>query len=240
MKSIKEIRKICQPSSVLDDESFWSKFFLRHISIYFTKLFLYLPTTANQISLLMILMGITGGFFLALGGYINGLICALFLQLFLTFDCVDGEIARYKDQSSLKGKYLDLIANDIVHASIFLGLTIGMFNSNYKIFNIFLSYNNLIFIFGISAVIFPFLHKIAVFYEKEICGESIILSEVVLKNKKSKRLKSFLNALIFPTSIINITSVCAVFNLLPFMLFGYGIIFPFLFIISINMRYKRM
>lgn len=237
MKSISEIREISQPSSSIDKENPWKKYFLRRMSIYLTMLCIYLPVTSNQISLLMIFIGIIGGFFFGIGGYINNLIGIIFIQLFMLFDCVDGEVARYKRQSSIKGEYLDLLANDIIHVSIFLGLTVGIFN-NYKLYNILLSHS--IIIFGLSATIFPLLYKISIFYVKEIHGEFIILSNIVLQNKKDKKLKSFLISLIYPDNVINTVCVFAIINLLPFVLIGYGIIFLLLFVLSTIIRFKNL
>lgn len=239
MESISELRKICQ-EPVITVNSWYTRYFTRRVSIYFTKVFLHLPINANQISLLMILMGIIGGVFLALGGYVNGLIGMLFLQLFLIFDCVDGEVARYKNQPSLKGKYLDSIANDIVHVFMFSCLTIGMLNSNYKVPTPFLSHDNVIIVCGLSAITSPLLYKIAVYYVKEIRGEFILLSDSVLKNEKCAPLKSFLRSILHPINVINTTSMCAVFNLLPFVLIGYGIIFPSSCVLSLILRSRNL
>lgn len=239
MESIKELRKICQ-KPVVAENGWYVRFFVRKVSIHFTWIFLNTPISANQISLLMILMGVAGGFFFALGGYTNGQIGVLFLQLFLVLDCVDGEVARYKNQSSLKGKYLDLIANDIVHVAMFSGLTMGMLNSNYKVPTTFLLHDNLILVCGLSTIISPLLYKIAVYYANEVCGKFIVLSDSLLTNKKGVPLKSFLRGVLYPTSIINITTIGAIFNLLPFVLIGYGIILPLWWILSTIFRFKTI
>lgn len=233
MEPIRELRKICQSGK---HRSLYMAMFIRKFSIYFTWFLLHMPISANQISLLMILMGIIGGVFLALGGYVNGLTGMLFLQFFLVFDCVDGEVARYKNQSSLKGKYLDLIANDITHVSMFLGLTIGMLDSNYKVFNILLSHNHVILVFGLSAMIFPLLSKVAFYYAKEVRDDFVVLWKGAEKNVIARAV----GFSIFPVNLIVIMTTCAIFNLLHFALISYGVIFPLCWIILLIMRFKKL
>ncbi|PKL49856.1 MAG: hypothetical protein CVV39_02195 [Planctomycetes bacterium HGW-Planctomycetes-1] len=235
MQSIEEIRKVCQ-EPVIAENGWYIRNFVRRVSIYFTMFFLCTPVSANRITLLAIFMGIIAGGFLSIGGYANGLIGVLFLQLFLIFDCADGEIARYKNQGSLRGKYLDLIANDIVLVAIFLGLSIRMLNSNYRVPITFLSHNNVIFVFGLSAIVSHLLYKLSVYYAQEISGKSVVLTDLFLTGKKNMPLKSFLQALPHLVSIINITTIGAIFNLLPYVLIGYGIILPLWWIVSTILR----
>jgi len=123
---------------------------------------------------------------------------------------------------------------------MFSGLTIGMLNSNYKVPTTFLSHDNVILVCGLSAIISPLLYKIAVYYASEVCGKFTVLSDSLLTNKKGVPLKSFLRAVLYPTSIINIATIGAVFNLLPFVLIGYGIILSLWWILSIIFRFKTI
>jgi hypothetical protein len=68
----------------------------------------------------------------------------IMLQLWYIFDCVDGEIARYRKSSTIAGLYFDRISHAIVHPYIFVCVTIGIF---LKMQNI------LFFFFGFSASI---------------------------------------------------------------------------------------
>ena len=85
MKSIKELRNICQ-KPVVAGNHWYLRYVIRIISIYFTKLFLHTPIGPNQISLLMIFIGVAGGVFFALGTYISGLIGVICLKSFLIVD----------------------------------------------------------------------------------------------------------------------------------------------------------
>jgi len=237
MESIKELRNICQ-KPVVAENGWYVRFFVRKVSIHFTWIFLNTPITANQISFLMILLGTIGGFSFILRGYTGALIGTILLQLYLILDCADGEVARYKSQCSLKGKYLDYIANDIVHVALFAGLTIRTLNSSCEAFNTFSSHDSVIAVCGVSAITFPLLYKIVVYYVKEIRGEFILLSDSALKNEKCAPLKSFLRSILHPINVINIACICALLDLLPFILIGYGVIFPLSWILSIIFRFK--
>jgi len=149
IESIKELRKICQKKEQLYDrkgkenkskpvqEYFYDRF-LRLVSIYITKLFLYTKITANQVSVLSMLVGIIAGVFFSFREPIYWIYAFLLIQLFHFLDAVDGEIARYRKEASPIGKYFDLMAHGVVIASIFIGITFGVYKSINNIFVFFL------------------------------------------------------------------------------------------------------
>ncbi|MBU1621985.1 MAG: hypothetical protein KJ597_00255, partial [Nanoarchaeota archaeon] len=72
VESIKELRKICQKRSYLYDkkreentskpvEEYFYDQFLRLVSIYITKLFLYTSITSNQVTIISMIVGIFAG-----------------------------------------------------------------------------------------------------------------------------------------------------------------------------------
>lgn len=67
----------------------------------------------------MIVIGVAGSAALLLGGLIGPILCAIAIQLYLLVDCIDGEIARWKQTSSPRGAYLDRLGHYIVEASVF-------------------------------------------------------------------------------------------------------------------------
>ncbi len=126
--SIKELRTICQtPESSLHDSPICAILF-RKISIYITRLLLYTPISANQVTIAMFIAGIACGTFFILGsqGYlIAGFVC-FFLMAVL--DTVDGEIARARGQGSLRGVYLDRLSHIVTYPYILIGAGIGIYN----------------------------------------------------------------------------------------------------------------
>jgi len=188
----------------------------------------------------MIIVGIIGGIFLGLGGYGNRLVGVICLQLFILFDCVDGEIARYRKQTSIKGAYLDLVANDISHISIFIGLTIGLLKYPDIFFRILGMHKEAIVILGIGCVIFPLLNRTAIAYLSEAGAKPADLSKVVLKDKKAKSLKSCLLFLHEPIHVINVIAVAALLDVSSLALIGYGIFFPLWWFVSVIVRFRKI
>jgi len=127
LPSIKELKATIQPDP--KKETVWyAKYIIRKISIYFTWILLHTPLTANQATLIQMVLGIAGAVLLAFGGYQWSLLALLLIQLGYVFDCVDGEIARYRKKSSVNGIFLDSLNHSIVIPFIFLGLVIFSYN----------------------------------------------------------------------------------------------------------------
>ncbi|MEA3323713.1 MAG: CDP-alcohol phosphatidyltransferase family protein [Euryarchaeota archaeon] len=106
IESIKELKKICQNSKA-ETMDWYSKIFYRNISVYLTKLLLHTSITANHVTLFTIVLGLAAGILFSFGTYSYILAGALLLQLWLIFDCVDGEIARYRGTAGICGKYIE-------------------------------------------------------------------------------------------------------------------------------------
>lgn len=227
--TIKEIRDKYNYSS---SDTWYARIVCRKFSVYFSWVFARFPITPNQISLLMILSGIIGGIFLTMQSYLNGLIGVLFLQLFLVLDCVDGEVARIKKRFSSKGKFLDLLANDIIFVSIFAGLT----------FRVFLLFENFIVIIaGFCAIVFFLLSKLFPFYAKE-ADEKLTgryLSPVIFNTKLKLIVFQIIKNFTFPPTIIVIITVGAIFNVFQYILYFYGIFFIFYYFVSLILRLKK-
>ena len=103
------------------DKSRYAKL-LRPVSIHLTWLLVRTPITANQVTVLQCLVGLIGAVLLGYGKFVLG---AMFLQFGYILDLCDGEVARWKKQSSKAGNYLDLIGHRIVTPAMFFGLGIG-------------------------------------------------------------------------------------------------------------------
>jgi len=168
VESIGELRKICQgadPSNRKFPMVLWRK-----VSIYFTKLFLYTSITANQVTILGALIGVIGGTMLAFGNWYT-FTGALLLHLHLIFDCVDGEVARYRKGESLTGAYVELLCHHIVNPLVFMGFS-------FNVYNVF--QDPKVFIFGFSAILSRMLMSIA-----GRCKVQAVFSEYVRAHSRS-------------------------------------------------------
>lgn len=216
------------------------------MSIYITKLFLYTPITANQVTVLWCIVGITAGILFSFGNYWHSIIGGLLVQLLLVLDRTDGEISRYRGTSSLKGEYLDRLCHNISYPCMFTGITFGVYVNYHSIWA---------FIFGFSATIFFLLLWLLEFEKIDIinkAGKDIKKEEeciaTVTKQKEGENIESCLlkrisSKIIDPTGVEEIMAVIligAIFNCLRIVLAIYGILMPCKWLVQVyfNFKYK--
>ena len=124
--TIAQIREISQPTSVTgrsNAEHWVADLYLRKVSPYLTRLLLKTPITANGVTYLMILTGLSISAALLIPG-ITGIVLALFLsQLQMLWDCSDGEIARWRNTESPKGVFLDRVGHYLTESLIPIALS---------------------------------------------------------------------------------------------------------------------
>lgn len=184
-RPIKELRRICQDTKT-EKEDWYSTNFCRKVSIYLTKLLLFTSITANQVTLLSIVVGLVAGVLFSFGNYLYTLVGALLLQLWLIFDCIDGEIARYRKSANISGKYVESMNHHIVHPIIFWCISLGLYN---------ILQNFFILILGFLVALFMCLGSIAanfvyiVLVKKTSDLQEKIVSEQISKIKKDIRKK---------------------------------------------------
>lgn len=108
------------------EQSAWGWLFTRRISIYVTLFLSLTPVTPNQLTFFSIFLGVTAGLLWTLGGHLYFIIGGILFQLMYLFDCVDGELARYKHMSSPKGAYLDFIGHYFTAFAMIVGASLGL------------------------------------------------------------------------------------------------------------------
>jgi phosphatidylglycerophosphate synthase len=106
---------------------------IRRLSIRFTWLLLHTRLSANQVTVLAILIGIAGALLLAWSDFWPLVIGLLLLQLSFVLDYSDGEIARYQaiergGRTGAGGAYLDWIGHYYVPATMTAALAYGAFS----------------------------------------------------------------------------------------------------------------
>ena len=101
----------------------------------------------------MLIVGVIAGTLFIFGKYWYSIIGAMLLQLAYVLDATDGEVARYKGISSLRGEYLDRLCHNVASPYIFVGISFGVYANFHDV---------RLFIFGFSAsLFFPLLRLIA-------------------------------------------------------------------------------
>lgn len=98
----------------------------RLVSIYFTWVLLHTPISANQVTVIDLFFGLIGCFFLFAGGDSYAFVGGFFLLLFVVFDDVDGEVARYRQSCSKTSYYLEGLCHPIMHPLKFSALGYGL------------------------------------------------------------------------------------------------------------------
>lgn len=98
---------------------------IRQISYRVTPVLVATPLTANHVTAISLVVGLSAAWHFSLGGFVNSLIGAgLFLSCYILDNC-DGEIARIKGQSSEFGDKFDTFVDWVVHAAFFVALGVG-------------------------------------------------------------------------------------------------------------------
>jgi phosphatidylglycerophosphate synthase len=112
-------------SAVKANDGFFTTFFVSPYSKYIARWAARRGLNPNQVTTFSMLIGIAAGAAFAFGtrpGLIAG---AVLLQVAFTFDCVDGQLARYTHTFTRLGAWLDSIFDRGKEYVVFAGLAIG-------------------------------------------------------------------------------------------------------------------
>jgi len=148
-ESFKDFKRICQGNKiqVRKKEKKWWLAPFQFISIFITWILVKTPISANLITVFSIIIGMTGLILIGLTKSLLIIIGFMFLYLYYTLDEVDGEVARYKEITSVQGVFYDEVGHILFYTGLF-------FTFGYCIYNI--TSDNLFLILGILASFFLF------------------------------------------------------------------------------------
>lgn len=122
--SVAELRPVVHPPGTTDRRSgeHWAgRLYMREVSLRWTRHLVVTRITPNQLTYLMVLAGVAAGAALLVPGIAGAVLAALLIQLYLLLDCVDGEVARWRGQTSVTGVYLDRIGHYLAEAALLAG-----------------------------------------------------------------------------------------------------------------------
>jgi len=172
MIPLNELKKFQKP--VEEDDYFTSRIY-RKFSIFLSWVFVNIKVNANIVTLLGLILDIITLYFIYNGLWI---IAGILVQLFIIWDCVDGEVARYnrnkQKNKEIKnyGAFLDEMLGLMIF--YFIILLIGVYTNIYA--GIIAAYSMILL--NLSAVLATHL-----FPKKEISKE---IQTKIIKNKKIK------------------------------------------------------
>lgn len=98
----------------------------RQLGYFLSLALIRLPVSANQVTFISMLLGLSGCVLFANGEVVTNIYGALLLVLSYALDYCDGVIARLKDQCSPYGAAFDDFVDWIVDTAIFAGLGYGV------------------------------------------------------------------------------------------------------------------
>jgi phosphatidylglycerophosphate synthase len=134
--TIEQLRAVCQPPSVTgrsNAEHWVADLYLRKLSPYLTRLLLKTPITANGVTYLMMITGISISAALQISGLFGLFLAFLLSQLQMLWDCCDGEIARWRDTQSPKGVFLDRVGHYLTESLIPIALAWRIGEGDYEL-----------------------------------------------------------------------------------------------------------
>ena len=178
-ESIAELRRICQysRSNNYGKRPWPERNLTRPISIYLTKLFLVMGISANQASLIGLIIAVIGGAFLTFPSPAYWLIGIVLLLLCEVIGMVDGEIARYTKSASPTGAYWNSIPEQFVSLYTPICMSFGLYSVFHSIYP---------FIFGFVAVISISLNTFAILLPYPILRDKGLPSEALGSDKAGR------------------------------------------------------
>ncbi len=108
----------------------WTSTYLnRHVSLFVTRFLVATPIRPNQLSIVILAIGLLGAYFAYRGTYGWIALGALLFQLQSIFDGCDGEMSRLTFRGSVMGEWLDTIGDDLTNYAFFTALGLGLYRT---------------------------------------------------------------------------------------------------------------
>jgi len=155
--TITDIRCKSAPSQkkwMIDKNNYWATWVIKKISYHPTWLFLKLGLSANQITVMSLIVGVIGCGLLAFGNYIGAIVGALLTNIWILLDCIDGMVARYNGTASDYGSFLETVVWAVFSALFFISVGLSAFNHPDPVLN---SVTHRLFGLDINRSLFIFL-----------------------------------------------------------------------------------
>lgn len=128
------------------DDEWWSSFITAPLAIavnYFVVDIKWL--TPNLITLISFIIAIVATVFIVLGGTTNFIVAAVLIHLSHVFDCMDGQMARYRKTSSLSGGFYDKLTDQIQVTLWFGAIGYAAYSQSHNVLPVFLAFTGVAF-----------------------------------------------------------------------------------------------
>jgi len=163
VESLEELNKICQRPHYKTQGNWMARHITRDAALPLTWLLLHTNVTANQVTLVSLVVGLVGVVLFASVSTTVFLTGAFLLQLWYYLDHVDGQIARYRKTATLSGRFFDYIVHHLIHGALFFCLGFYAFQYTNQVMMIVLG-----FVCAFSVTIFNLINdtKCKTFFER--------------------------------------------------------------------------
>jgi phosphatidylglycerophosphate synthase len=106
-----------------------SRWLNRPVSLFLSRWLVKTPILPNQLSVVILGVGLAGALLAARGGYWSMLLGAFLFHAQSVLDGCDGEISRVSYRGSLLGEWLDTVGDDLTNYAFFGGAAWGLYQS---------------------------------------------------------------------------------------------------------------
>lgn len=210
-------------------------------SIYLTRLFLFFDVSANQVSLIWIILGTLATIFLWVGSYWFNITFYIIFLIALFIDYSDGEIAKYwmwrkgKKKYTLKGLFIENASHSIIDVFIFLGIGIGAWNRFDQIYY---------FYFGIAMalmILFSHVFKLRIYETIILAKRKDLLKDAKKTDSNSIKKIRWLHNLFKPQTVLySLFFWTLIFNVLHWFLILSVVVFAIVFVRDMVGLFKKL
>jgi phosphatidylglycerophosphate synthase len=123
------------------DDEWWSSFVTSPIAVLLNYIVIdYKWLTPNIITLLSFIVAIIAVCFILIGWSINFIIAAILIHMSHILDCMDGQMARYRGESSLSGSYFDKLTDQVQVITWFMAIGYVGYTQSASVLPVFLAF----------------------------------------------------------------------------------------------------
>lgn len=173
------------PAKKNSKSSLWVRTIVRKVSFPTTWLFINCNCSPWMASMISVVVAIAGSTLMCVNDEVCRILGVVLIEFWLVLDCVDGNIARVKKQSTEYGKFVDALSGYYVTGFVFVGMGVAAYNTS----TIFPKYNMWYLVLaGITAVaglLSRIIHQKYTYASMIISGSTELIPEKEVSNKKS-------------------------------------------------------
>lgn len=162
------------------DDEWWSSFVTSPIAILLNYFIVDCKkVTPNKITLLSFIVALVSAVFIVMGGTTNFVVAAVLIHLSHVLDCMDGQMARYRNTPSLAGCFFDKLTDQIQVALWFAAVGYAAFIQSQSVLSIFLAFAGVAFYNLRGYTKYVSLHTLPL-------SSDALHNDVVTNNKRNK------------------------------------------------------